>query len=101
MAKKYIDVDTLEKILEDEIAMMQEALGTEDDPEIKIEQKAYTDILDVVKGLPTQDVRENVHGKWEPMAGGMGVCSVCGKAIGNRHTANFCPNCGADMRGEV
>lgn len=57
---------------------------------------------DVVIGLPSADVRENVRGKWidvDPY-GDSGLafkCSECEK-ISIRDT-NYCPNCGADMRG--
>lgn len=55
--------------------------------------------------LPTADVVSVVRGKW--IADGDGYhwtynCSICGWKDGypfnKRH--NFCPNCGADMRGE-
>lgn len=67
-----------------------------------------------IDAIPTADVRENVRGEWLPMkrfGGEKGqtpdvMCSVC-------HTpalwlgtlgcirSNYCPNCGADMRGEA
>ena len=55
---------------------------------------------------PTADVRENVHGEWvrhydeDGDADGYS-CSACREwyYFGNT-TLNFCPNCGADMRGE-
>ena len=58
---------------------------------------------------PTADVRENVKGNWLPQdnnkTNGMmsttvyyyPKCSVCGHCA---NYTNFCPNCGADMRGE-
>ena len=52
--------------------------------------------------LPAADVRPVVRGKWTrgdmPTYGGY-KCSACG---GNtvHYKANFCPNCGADMREE-
>lgn len=60
----------------------------------------------LIKSIPTADVRENVRGEWKK--GGeqpyfrkhfdIVVCSVCNKRGEQRW--NFCPNCGADMRGE-
>lgn len=54
---------------------------------------------------PTADVRENVRGEW--LSGDcMGAsCSKCGEYFSFRtfsevHNFNFCPNCGADMRGD-
>lgn len=64
---------------------------------------------------PTADVRENVKGEWiedNPREKSMmWRCSVCGRIayypiIGERKSYkkhcgyNFCPNCGADMRGD-
>ena len=68
-------------------------------------------IDDIVDAQPTADVRENVRGEWiekKPMnfgkcVNGLGSifkCSVCGEEI-SCCTTNYCPNCGADMRGEA
>lgn len=40
------------------------------------------------------------HGKWieYPIVDGMNQCSVCG--VLRFGDSNYCPNCGADMRGE-
>ena len=48
---------------------------------------------------PTADVRENVRGEWIQMFG-KNLCSRCGHKIDIVPT-NYCPNCGADMRGEA
>lgn len=53
-----IDADALEEILTTAIRNMRgmaKFLGAEDDPEIKMEIKAYTDILEGVRKLPTVD----------------------------------------------
>ena len=69
--------------------------------------------IDALKATPSAPVREVVRGKWihindgedEPidereMRGWMPwYCSVCGVGVG-KHQTTFCPNCGADMRGE-
>ena len=60
-----------------------------------------------IEGIPSADVRENIHGHW------VGIdddpcetfeCDVCGfvfdEWIGG-DLYNFCPNCGADMRGDA
>ena len=53
----------------------------------------------VLPTIPTADVRENVRGEWMPMFG-KNVCNRCGHKIDIVPT-NFCPNCGADMRGKA
>ena len=51
--------------------------------------------IKMVELEPSADVRENVRGEWIVEDGEV-VCSECG----NPHTeTNFCPFCGADMRG--
>ena len=56
---------------------------------------------------PTADVRENVRGEWrttylDHIAMGerpkILYCSICNQCIA--YPTNYCPNCGADMRGD-
>lgn len=59
-------------------------------------QKCIMDCIDIrqiKKAIPSADVRENVHGEWLEE----NICSVCGDY--NEFRTNYCPNCGADMRG--
>ena len=54
---------------------------------------------------PTADVRENVRGEWIEK-NDVCRCSVCGKeALWSERIGcvctDYCPNCGADMRGEA
>lgn len=72
-------------------------------------KKIFDEIIDL---QPTADVRENVRGEWIPHDLENGeksidedCCSVCGERF--REIAmtgcewNYCPNCGADMRGDA
>ena len=66
-----------------------------------------------IEEAPTADVRENVKGEWQYHYLGIGGdaveryeyrCSVCGSlpwadVERGEELHNFCPNCGADMRG--
>lgn len=64
-----------------------------------------------IDAIPTAAVRENVKGEWifdgQRHRGGLKWChcSVCGHAENADYAivqgVKFCPNCGADMRGEV
>ena len=57
--------------------------------------------------LPSADVVERKHGKWEdggfvhetPTYYKSKICSVCGYSTGNG-SWHYCPICGADMRGD-
>lgn len=60
-------------------------------------------LADLVNAIPAADVREVKRGEWseklyedEPVS--FFICSNCGDD--NYWKANFCPNCGADMREE-
>ena len=54
---------------------------------------------DVERDLISKGYRKVERGEWEPYSTTMMECSVC-KRHTPRHRYNFCPNCGADMRGE-
>jgi predicted amidophosphoribosyltransferase len=59
--------------------------------------KAITLCMHFLKEAPAVDAVPVVHGRWEAR-GFMGHnCSVCGAL--NDIDTNYCPNCGADMRG--
>lgn len=57
-------------------------------------------VLAAADRIPAADVRPVVRGRWvdEPIKGIRYHCSVCQGRFD--YTWYFCPNCGADMRGE-
>lgn len=57
------------------------------------------EVRDTFNAIPAADVRPTVRGKWvdEPIKGIRYHCSVCQGRFD--YTWHFCPNCGADMRG--
>ena len=63
---------------------------------------------DLLKGIDAADVRENVHGEWDKRDRYYWKCRNCDNdlrmttdGLDNFDEApNFCPWCGADMRGE-
>ena len=58
------------------------------------------DLTGAIKDIPAADVRENVSAKWE-YVGFMAVgCSNCHETFYELTSDNYCPNCGADMRGD-
>ena len=63
-----------------------------------------TDITTMMQRVPAEDVRPVVRGEWVPVKLGDMRCSKCGETYcvcgGLLGDYNFCPNCGADMRGE-
>ena len=54
-----------------------------------------------IRKIPVADVAPVRHGRWLPFhstaAGDIQYCSAC--EIGCTWKPNYCPNCGADMRG--
>ena len=55
------------------------------------------EVRESLRTMPTADVRKNVHGEWL-YDGTYYKCSACLDLC--YASFNFCPNCGADMRGE-
>ena len=93
---RYIDADALIEKLQDKNAMLTYAVF-------------------IIKEQPPADVREVVRGEWKETTESIGweevscaECSVCGETFVLGDYAmddiklgfNYCPNCGADMRGE-
>lgn len=68
----------------------------------------YTELAYAMAGIESADVVPVVHGKWKKIGvwGRVYRCNQCGNFLdfdgvnAGRGDANFCPNCGADMRGE-
>ena len=77
-----------------------------------------TEIYGMIINQPTADVRENVKGRWVEVVdrtemydkegvktwGMLFQCNQCGFVLnaveGHTGQYNYCPNCGADMRGD-
>ena len=71
----------------------------------------FYEILKAIQDIPPEEP-ERKRGSWNVIQGNIVVCSECGMCapksmtgcLLNRHLepnrTNFCPNCGADMRGK-
>ena len=68
-------------------------------------------ISNTAYAMPTADVAPVVHGRWEAqkywkyenkhsIQYHTNRCSLCHCDVSSRLLYNYCPNCGADMRGE-
>lgn len=79
----------------DDLMSWSETVSLTDDGGIDI-----NDFEEKLKSMPTIDAEPVQHGKWfeYPIADGMNQCSVCG--VLRFGESNYCPNCGAYMRGE-
>lgn len=76
--------------------------------------QALTDASDKILEIPSADVVEVKHGKWEHDTDGITICSHCGEIALQRIMlrfpdnqyfsqfvhSNFCPRCGTRMDGE-
>lgn len=87
---KYIDADRLRE------KMFHKAFE-EDSPDQKWDSGCwirYHMFEDTIESIPTEDVRENVHGRWIVDEDGNIECSVCGHhGVGDL----YCERCGAKM----
>ena len=73
-----------------------------DTPEINLTAEKFEA---AINGIPAADVAPVRHGRWVEKEkytfGIMYDCSLCeNRILDNGHPWNYCPNCGADMRGE-
>lgn len=72
-----------------------------------VEDSDWCEYMTAIRAIPAADVRENKRGRWERIEPNdhydfRCVCSNCRKywIFGDeKYDFNFCPNCGADMRG--
>ena len=69
-----------------------------------LDKRFYGEAKSLFNGIPSADVRPNIHGHWGRRIVDNGfnadwVCSECGhREYTDFIHMNFCPNCGADMR---
>ena len=59
--------------------------------------------IECLDAVPAADVRPVVYGEWEITSGQIenAVCSCCGTHFQSYYSDyQYCPHCGADMRGE-
>ena len=67
------------------------------------EYRNVCDIAERLRKIPAADVVERKHGEWVQVMGKydwMYVCSKCRFVPIEVDRAKYCPNCGADMRGD-
>ncbi len=112
---RYIDADALLEELKEELEFDSPMYN---EVENKWLDKGLRIAIKDVKHFPTADVVEVRHGEWEDRyenkyANQLYECSLCGEIapegtkynkLGNPERIQvlspYCPNCGADMRGE-
>lgn len=120
---RYIDVDKhLQKLGERRDTAIIWELNCNDEATKDRAQEAiliFNECISELINAPTADVRENVKGMWVKVVdrtemydkegvktwGMLFQCNQCGFVLnaieGHTGQYNFCPNCGADMRGEA
>ena len=60
-------------------------------------KEAMKMLIDKIENAPTIEERKN--GRWIPKDDGRYHCSSCDGIAPKGYRWDFCPNCGADMRG--
>ena len=110
---RLIDADTIEPFLKEERDFhkkmydnMQQPCEHDDKQIVGAYYTAYRKSYHAVKDAPTIDAVPVVHGyNTEDDSPSLFECSVCGWSCwdtycGDTDTYNYCPNCGAMMKGE-
>lgn len=105
--RRYIDADKLIEEIKERIKAAIEWGKRAETEEIKIRAEqavaTFCEASLTAKKLSTADIRENIRGEWIKKEGSLwtlATCSVCGE-LSVEGDKPFCPNCGADMRGEA
>lgn len=112
---RLIDADALIADLENDVAIDQDTLDYEDLTEInriniQFDKDCKQNTIDLLKNAPTIEP-ERKKGEWinKPdiyLDEQTWECSECGEpwifidGTPSENNANFCPNCGAEMKGE-
>ena len=106
---RYIDRDTFQKFLEDEIE--ETKLDKENsygdvyyEMAVGARECAFREILSKLKREPTADVQEVKHGRWAHLGEDEWCCTCCGFVITTegsweKPAEKYCSNCGAKMNG--
>lgn len=96
---RYVDIEKA-------ITSMQSVLDEHPEDKDTVAYFAFEKIIEMLKNAPTADVVEAKRGAWLfKRPNGSYYCSCCGKGIkikyGERTAVgwDFCPNCGAQMKG--
>ena len=91
---------------EEVISLIEKGMVTESSYAAKIFNKVLETLIEMVRIVPAADVVEVKHGNWigiddEPCC--VFECDICGTKWEDidGDVPFFCPNCGADMRGET
>ena len=99
---RYIDADKLIAHLKDEIEGCKQPFGSRANGKgiAYGTELGLKSAISFAETLPTADVVPKSEGKWKKR-GNEKTCSLC-KFIyySNNDEWNFCPNCGAKMKGE-
>ncbi len=74
---------------------LRENAVKDDNGVIRCSPALWEQIVSIIDNIPTADVVEVKHGKWEGCE-----CSLCGHFATYANDYNYCPNCGAKMDGK-
>lgn len=101
---RYIDADTFQKFLEDEIeeTKLDKENGCGDEyyeMAVGARECALREMLSKLKREPTADAREVKHARWETVGNYKVECTNCHhiRDIKTQCGWNFCPHCGAKI----
>ena len=102
---RLIDADEVQKIIDHVRTKYKDSYNMRN----KVTQLFWDTIRYIekkVRAIPTVEAKPVVHGEWVHSFGDEWCCSACGDVIctegsWDKPKANFCEECGADMRKKV
>ena len=94
--ERYIDAYKLEKDLPQSVPKHNVIINGNEYPVFLVDH-----ILHKIRNYPTADVVEVKRGKWIDLDITEWQCSKCHYRVERWNNTPYCPNCGADMRGDA
>lgn len=101
---EYISKEDISRVLLERIGANKSCLSRTREKGLHETERYFNDLLfedeqisSLVEGLPSADVRPNIHGHWEGDGHGHIICSACKEANVSTWKSRICPMCGARM----
>ena len=93
---RYIDIDGYRKLFDREYKETKKLIE-QGETHLDNVAEGFYEASQVIDRIPTADVQEVKHAKFEMVSGGKGVCSNCHRLDSIDKLAKYCKYCGAKI----